>query len=493
MNDPIRTQYYARLGIVPTGSPAVGGTESAQSRSSSVAATQDSGSPRSTMASLRSTMPPPPQDSPKESLQVLSQVALQVESSQAHSAEEQVQASGSESTAATQGPVAGVDTQAIQEGLRSAEKVGVKAAKLTFWGKLAGAVVTGLGLVAFGVLTGGVGPLAVAGLALTGAFFLKSCADVHMARLQLQNANAKLAGQPPPHDLPCGADAMAHMLYRPFSKWATKGIDPNNKVALEQAQEKAKKWAKGVSMGLDLALGISAVAVIGVANGKVAESLACLGMRVLANSFTSMVVRTPPEIYQQESIDLAQKDLADMEELLQSIDIGSPPTSNDPNALAHYLEKYQTLSALQESFAGVKKRFEAQLHSYQSGIQGIDPSSRADFIDGVSAAVGAGSDGADLGLGLVEHVTSDLGLFTAGGMATFQTFRTLQSLKKQEGIEESLTRALLDMNADLKLLNKDALEFNHMLGLTPPEFPTAPPTAPPPEPQLLEPIKVQVT
>lgn len=468
MNDSIRTQYYARLGIVPQGSPDISGLESAQGRTSSSAATENSNAERGSMASVRSTLPPNPS------------APSQVASSEPGGGE-------SANSSVPPSPVAGVDTEAIQKGLQSAEKVGVKAAKLTFWGKLAGTAVTGLGLVAFGLLTGGAGPLAVAGLALTSAFFLKSCADVHMSRLQLQNAKALAAGEAtPPHDLPCGPDAVAHMLYRPFSKWASKGIDPNDTVALERAKEKAKNWAKGLSVGLELTLGVSAVAVTGVSTGKVAESLGFLGVRVMSNTFTSLVVRTPPEKYQQESLDLARRDLTHVEQQLQSIDIGPPPTSNDPDALALYREKHQTMSALQERFARVKGQFEEKLQAYREGIRAIDPTSRADLIDGISTAMGAGADGADLGVGIVEHVSSDLGVFASLGMTMTQLTRSLLSTTTQASLEERLTNALLEMDKDLKRLNKDALEFNTMLGMIAPEFPTAE-LAPP---QLLEPIRV---
>ena len=77
-------------------------------------------------------------------------------------------------------------------------------------------------------------------------------------------------------------------------------------------------WAKGVSTGVDLALGVSAVAVTGAATGKIGESLGALGVRVLCNVLTSMVVRTPPEIYQEKSLELARRDLTHVEQQLQN-------------------------------------------------------------------------------------------------------------------------------------------------------------------------------
>lgn len=453
MNDPIRTRYLADLGIRPPGTPHVGPADSASDRSFSVDATLGSESRTSSMASLRSTMPPPPAAAPEVA-------ASQAEASEAQSAAQEPE------------PLAGIDTQAIQKGLESAEKVGVKAAKLTFWGKLAGAVVTGLAIVAFGIATGGAGPLAIAGLALTSAYFLKSCADVHMARLQLQNAKAQEAGQPPPHRLPCGADALAHVLYTPFSKWATKGIDPSDTEALGAARQKAKNWAKGVSTGVDLALGVSAVAVTGAATGKIGESLGALGVRVLCNVLTSMVVRTPPEIYQEKSLELARRDLTHVEQQLQSIDIGNPPTSNDPDALAMYLEKYQIQSALQERFEGVKNRFEAQLEAYRAGILGVDMTRRADMVDGLSAVLGAGSDATDFTVGAIEHVPVEGGALTSIAVLAMQLTRSASYLKKQKGLEDRLLQALLEMDKDLKRVNKDILEFTTMLGMVPPEFPT---------------------
>ena len=293
-----------------------------------------------------------------------------------------------------------------------------------------------------------------------------------MARLQLQNAKAQEAGQPLPHRLPCGANALAHVLYTPFSKWATKGIDPSDTEALGAARQKAKNWAKGVSTGVDLALGVSAVAVTGAATGKIGQSLGALGVRVLCNALTSLVVRTPPQSYQEESLELARRDLTHVEQQLQSIDIGNPPTSNDPDALAMYLEKYQKQSALQERFEGVKNRFEAKLQAYRAGILGVDMTRRADMVDGLSAVLGAGSDATDLTVGAIEHVPVEGGALTSIGMLVMQCARAASSLKKQEGLEDRLLQALLEMDKDLKRVNKDILDFTTMLGMVPKEFPT---------------------
>lgn len=447
MNDSVRNSITSRSSTYAQRSSMVDETSSLQGERGTVVEDGD-GSPRSSMVSVRATLPPAP--------------------GVANASAQEAEASGSESA-----PVTGMDSQAIQKGLEAANKVGVKAAKLGFWGKLAGAVVTGIGLLAFGafaVATGGLGPAAIAALTLAGAYFLKSCADTHMARRQLQNARAIAAGLQPKYSLPCGADAMAHLMYGSLLRRTTKGIDPNDTEAMARATQKAKNWAKGLSMGLDLALGISTVAITGAASGTLIEGLGFLSARVLANSVSSMLVSSPPERYQQDSIDLARRDLAFVEGQLYALRVDEPTSHNDPEALYRYQDQSTQLTSLRSRFLAVQEHFEKQVQAYERGLDQIDITKSAGVIQGVSEVVGASSDGADLGITVVENHGDHLAVFSSVGLTAIQSARSLRQLSRQEGLEEKLTQAFLKMNRDLKTLSKEALDFKTFLGMTPLQF-----------------------
>lgn len=439
MNDPVRNSFISRSSNYAQRGSLIDDTSSVQGPRGSVVQ-EDTESARSSMVSVRSTMPPAPREGSEAS-----------------------------SSAASAGPLAGFDEQKIQEGVKAAEKVGVWPARVTFWGKLAGTVVTGLGMVAFGVLTGGAGPLAVAGLALTGAFFLKSCGDTHMARLQLQNARGTAN-----HNLPCGPDAVAHLLYRPFAKRACKGIDPENHEAMAQAQEKAKKWAKGVSLTMDLTLGVSATAVTGLAQGQLIASMSALSLRLLFNGLASALAHRPPEKYQQDSIDLAKRDLAFVEGQLSQLRVDEPASSQDPEAMHRYQEASAQLASLHGRFQQIRDQFEQSLQSYEQRLDRLDPSKRAGIVDGISEMLGAGSDSTDMGLAVAEGHGDRLAVFSGMGLTALQCTLAARRLNQQEGLEKSLTQAFLDMNRDLKTLSKDAFEFKAVLGLMDPPDSLAP-------------------
>ncbi|NBP46297.1 MAG: hypothetical protein EBU72_13975 [Betaproteobacteria bacterium] len=360
----------------------------------------------------------------------------------------------------------------MQRGLESANKVGVKAAKLTFWAKLAGAAVTGLGLIAFGVFTGGMGPLAVAGLSLMGAYFLKACGDVHLARLQLANAKALAAGSAkPPHELPCGADSLAHLLFYPMRQWCLRKVDPSDAQGKELAQQRAIQCAKVTSLGLELTLGIAATAVTGAGYHMMAESLGFLAGRLFASFCVGLVMREPSKEHQLASIAQARHDLAFVDGQLQALRVDPPEPDAPPEQVYLYQDQSTQLASLKHRFAQVRERFEEKLKSFEHGLESPNTGGQREVRDARMAIAEVAMDVAESGMFI--EVDRDVPMVTlmALGFTVHQAKAGLTEANRQEGLMERFTKACLEMNQNLKALSKEAFEFKTVLGMPPVEWP----------------------
>lgn len=383
-----------------------------------------------TMASHLSTMPPAPMQS---------------------------SAQASVSSGPVDSSIPGVDMQAVGHGLDAAQRAGVDAAKRTFWGKLAGSLVLGLGLVAFGLATGGVGPLAVAGLALTGAFFVKSCADTHMARLNLENAREIAAGRDAPHFLPCGADALANLLYQPFLSRAMRGVDTKKPDAVSEAHTNAKRWAIGISMGVELSMGIAATAVSGAALGNVGLPLAALGLRILAHSLTMVMSEDTAQSPQEESIEIARNTLNHVDDQLNRIDLGEPP--QDPEGIGAYRFNQDRLVKLRLQAEEIRDWFEQQLQAFESGLGSITPHLGHAAQTAMELAADSGARAADLGLSAGQILPGPIAPVVALVRTATQAAISLRNISRQEALEEQLTTALLSLDEQLVDLSSEAAKL----------------------------------
>lgn len=447
MNDPIRTQYYARLGITTPDRSLVQGSQPAPPSAEGPAKAEGAASPRTSMASIRATLPAAPQPSASAS------------------------ASSSEATQASKNPTQ-IDTQAVERGLESANKVGVKAAKLSFWAKLAGAAVTGVGLLAFGLFTGGTGPLAIAGLSLMGAYFLKACGDVHLARLQLKNANALAAGaQKPPHELPCGSDSLGHLLFYPTRWLCQRKVDKTDAVAMAKAEQSAIGIAKVSSLCLELTLGIAATAVTGAAYGQMAESLGFLAGRLFANSAAGLLMREPSKEFQQASIAQAKHDLAFVDGQLYALRLDPPEPGAPAEQVYLYQDQSSQLASLKQRFAELRESFEDKLKAFELGL--VDPRAgdKVELANAKMAIAEVASDITEAAMMVEVDKDAPLATMLALGHAAYQAKASWGELNRQEGLMERFTKACLDMNADLKTLSKEAFDFKTALGMPPVAWP----------------------
>jgi hypothetical protein len=352
-----------------------------------------------------------------------------------------------------------IRSDSIQQGLQAAERVGVKAAKLNFWSRLVGATLAGLGVVAFGVLTGGVGVLAISGLIASGLYFVKASADVHMSRLHLQNARAIQAGQDPPHDLPCGPDAMAHFIFRQKEKRINQAAPSAERDA---ARAKAIASATYFSMGTDLVLGLSSVAISGIAFDKIAVSLSSFTVRLAGSLLSRNLSSTNPTRYSQESIDLANKDLNDLYQVIAEIQPLPPEDVSDPVRLHHYQNQVEHLDGLREEFASVRAKFEQSLNDYNAGLESISPSARSESRLANAAAVSAGMDATDFVEVAAYGQSYYLGTLATVGATGAHSALSMGSLNAQQRLENALTAALLEMNEGLKNIARHAVQVRAM-------------------------------
>ena len=440
MNDPIRNQYYARLGITTPDRSLVHGSQPAPPSAEGLAQAEGAASPKTSMASLRATLPPAPQSS----------------------------ASPSE---ASKSPTE-IDTHTVQNGLESANKVGVKAAKLTFWAKLAGATVTGVGLLAFGLFTGGTGPLAIAGLSLMGAYFLKACGDVHLARLQLQNARALANGVPePPHKLPCGPDSLGHLLFYPTRWLCQRKVDKSDAVAMAKAEQTAIGIAKVSSMCLELTLGIAATAVTGAAYGQMAQSLGFLAGRLFAGCAAGLLMREPSKEFQQASIAQARHDLAFVDGQIHALRLDPPEPGAPPEQVYLYQDQSTQLASLKQRFAELRENFEYKLKTFELGLVNPKAGGKAETQGALMDIAEVASDITEAAMFVEADKDVPLATMLALSHAAYQGKAAWVEVNRQEGLMERFTKACLDMNRDLKTLSKEAFEFKTALGFPPVAWP----------------------
>ncbi len=351
----------------------------------------------------------------------------------------------------------------IEEGLQKANQAGVNAAKRTFWGKLAGTVMTGIGLTLFAIAaatTLGAAPLVVAGLVLTGVYLVKSTADTVATFRNLRNEQAVARGEEKPYHQPCGPDALANLLHPLILKKTAKGIDPANTAAMEKAINRAKLWSLGLSAFTELALIFAAAGTAGAAMGQLGTSLSLVGVRVVGGVAAMAMGMQKPASYQEASIALAQDSLKEARQEIDAIQIPIPSTLDD-ESLKLYQQLCNQKLDLQGRFSQAWDNFQSKLDSYREALSAASP----EFSHGAQAAFDVGlvygTDLVDKGMAAAQSPVF-LPLAALGSLARAGVVagRNLASLRKQESLENQLTQDFLDLDA---LLQKMRLEGERMV------------------------------
>ena len=442
MNDPIRNQYYARLGITTPERSSVHGPQSVPASAEGLEQAEGAASPRTSMASVRATLPAAPQP--------LDSAAEEVK----HPSE--------------------IDLNRVQEGLESANKVGVKAAKLAFWGKLAGTLVTGLGLLAFGFFTGGAGPLAIAGLTLMGTYFLKACGDVYLAGLQLKNARALANGSTePPHKLPCGADSLGHLLLYPMRAWCQRNVKENDTAGRAKAEQVAIGRAKVTSMIMELSLGIAATAITGASYHMMAESLGFLAGRLLADFSAMMLMREPSKEHELASIEQAKGDLQFVSDQLDNLKLDPPEPGAPEEQTFHYQNQLSELSSLKQRFAMVRDGFMVKLKIFEEGLKGSHAENHQELQAAKMGIANVSLNVAQTAVFVEAQRQIPLVTMAAVGHAAYHAKTAWAQANRQEKLMERFTKACVDMNRNLKTLSAEAVDFKTALGMPPVAWPVA--------------------
>lgn len=353
----------------------------------------------------------------------------------------------------------GASLKQIEQSLEKAKQAGVNAAKRTFWGKLAGAVMTGIGLTLFAVAavtTLGAAPLVVAGLVMTSAYLLKSSADAVSAYRNLRNEQAVARGEDKPYKQPCGPDALANLLHPLILKATSRKIDKNNAEAMEKASHKARLWSLGISAFTELGLIFAAAGTAGAATGKLGITMGLLGVRVFGGVAAMVMGMQKPESYQKASIELAQSSLEEAKREIDGIEL--PPLGPmDAEQLRAYQFLYNEKTKLQERYMEVWDEFQRKLDTYQAALEGASP----EFSHGAQAAFDTGllygTDLVDKGM-MVANSPVFIPFAAVGSVvrAGVVAGRNLQSLQNQQNIENDMTQAFLNLDEELQRMRHQA-------------------------------------
>jgi hypothetical protein len=161
-------------------SPAAQDAQAVDRSSASLDPSSEARSP-SMLARASSTLPPAPS---------ASAAAASGTASSAHGQG----ADGVHDSSSTQ-TLTGVESTAA--GLKKATEAGVNVARRTFWAKFFNTALVAIGLAVVAAATGGVGALAIAAIATTGAYMTKSWCDTILSLVNWQNMKQELQGKPP--------------------------------------------------------------------------------------------------------------------------------------------------------------------------------------------------------------------------------------------------------------------------------------------------------